>query len=100
MYVYVTQDAYHSRHVPFGPGMFERSRDCPEKQPNSPYVDFTKRKGEEERKRKKERERDERRYERTYHISEVSLGESLDGVVRWSVRWRQPDKGLMTKVYS
>jgi len=54
MYIYVTQDAYHSRHVPFGPGMFERSRDCPEKQPNSTYVDFTK----EEKERERERERE------------------------------------------
>lgn len=58
MYIYATEDAYHSRHVPFGPGMFERSRDCPEKQPNSPYVDFTKGKRERETETGRERKRE------------------------------------------
>lgn len=40
-HTYATHDTYHSRHVSFGPGMFERSRDCPEKQPNLPHVNFT-----------------------------------------------------------
>jgi len=85
-----TQCTY-TRHIPFVSRfiwrIFERSRDCPEKQPNSPHVDFTKRRGKEkERKRGEAGAKSMRANVRP--ISEVSLSESLDGVVR-----RQPDKG-------
>lgn len=68
--------------------MFEKSRDCPEKQPNSPHVDFMQGRGQRKRDREREREKKRGREEEdpevrsTRSVSEASLGESLHEAIR------------------
>lgn len=86
-------DIYYSRHVSFGPRIFERSRDCPEKQPNSPHIDFTK------GKRKREKERREcgnEKYELTYGWYQKWASANR----RMELFGGQLDKGRVPKVYS